>query len=297
MYMTIYLDIVILENLIMNYIILYATSIIAKKKIKHIRTFIASLIGTIYVIMLYVTELPIYSNIISKLLLSIIMVYIMFKPENVKGLINNLLLFYLTSFVFGGASTALIYLIKPEEILTKNGIFLGTYTLKTVFLGGAVGLFLIAVTINIIRSKITKKNMFYNIKIYIEERIVETKAMIDTGNLLKEPITNIPVIIVEHTLLYDVIEKEILNNLEEILSGNFEKIPDEIKNKYLSKLKVIPFKSLGKENGMLLGIKVDKVILENEENRKVIDKAIIGIYNKSLTKRGEYRALLGIDMI
>lgn len=297
MYMTIYLDIVILENLIMNYIILYATSIIAKKKIKHIRTFIASLIGTIYVIMLYVTELPIYSNIISKLLLSIIMVYIMFKPENVKGLINNLLLFYLTSFVFGGASTALIYLIKPEKILTKNGIFLGTYTLKTVFLGGAVGLFLIAVTINIIRSKITKKDMFYNIKIYIEERIVETKAMIDTGNLLKEPITNIPVIIVEHTLLYDVIEKEILNNLEEILSGNFEKIPDEIKNKYLSKLKVIPFKSLGKENGMLLGIKVDKVILENEENRKVIDKAIIGIYNKSLTKRGEYRALLGIDMI
>ena len=297
MYMTIYLDIVIIENLIMNYIILYATSIIAKKKIKHIRAFIASIIGTIYVIILYVTKLPIYSNIMSKLLLSIIMVYIIFKPENIKVLINNLLLFYLTSFVFGGASTALIYLIKPEEILTKNGMFLGTYTLKTVFLGGIVGLFLIAVTINIIRSKISKKDMFYNIKIYIEEKEIETRAMIDTGNLLKEPITNIPVIIVEHTLLYNVIEKEILNNLEEILSGNFEKIPNEIKNKYLSKLKVIPFKSLGKENGMLLGIKVDKVKIENEENRKVIDKAIIGIYNKSLTRRGEYRALLGIDMI
>lgn len=295
--MTIYLDIVIIENLIMNYIILYATAIIAKKKVKHTRAFISSIIGTIYVIMLYVTELPIYSNIISKLLLSIIMVYIMFKPGDIKTLINNLLLFYLTSFVFGGASTALIYLIKPEEIFIKNGIYLGAYTLKTVFLGGIVGLFLIAVTINIIRSKISKKDMFYNIKIYLEEKTVETRAMIDTGNLLKEPITNIPVIIAEHTLLYGTIEKEILNNLEEILSGNFEKIPDEIKNKYLSKLKVIPFKSLGKENGMLLGIKADKVIVENEENKKVIDKAIIGIYNKSLTKRGEYRALLGIDMI
>lgn len=295
--MTIYLDIVIIENLIMNYIILYATSIIAKKRAKHIRIFISSIIGTIYVIVLYVTKLPIYSNIISKLLLSIIMIYIMFKPENIKTLVNNLLLFYLTSFVFGGASTALIYLIKPEEILMKNGIFLGTYTLKIVFLGGVVGLFLIVVTINIIRSKISKKDMFYNIKIKIGEKTVEAKAMVDTGNLLKEPITNIPVIIVEHTLLYETIEKEILNNLEEILSGNFEKIPDEIKNKYLSKLKVIPFKSLGKENGMLLGIKVDKVIIENEENRKVIDKAIIGIYNKSLTRRGEYRALLGIDMI
>lgn len=297
MYMTIYLDIVIIENLIMNYIILYATSIIAKKKVKQIRIFISSIIGTIYVIMLYVTELPIYSNIMSKLLLSIIMIYIMFRPGELKTLINNLLLFYLTSFVFGGASTALIYLIKPEEILTKDGMFLGTYTLKTVFLGGIVGLFLIAVTIKIIRSKITKKDMFYNIEIYLEDKVVKTKAMIDTGNLLKEPITNIPVIIVEHSLLYNTIEKEILNNLEQILSGDFENIPEETKTKYLSKLKVIPFKSLGKENGMLLGIKVDKVILENEENRKVIDKAIIGIYNKSLTKRGEYRALLGIDMI
>ena len=295
--MTIYLDIVIIENLIMNYIILYATSIIAKKKIKQTRAFIASIIGTIYVIMLYITKLPIYSSIISKIILSIIMVYIMFKPESIKMLINNLLLFYLTSFVFGGASTALIYLIKPEEILMKNGVFLGTYTLKTVFLGGVMGLFLIVITFNIVRSKITKKDMFYNIEIYLEDKKVETKAMIDTGNLLKEPITNIPVIIVEHTLLYDVIEKEILNNLEEILSGNLEGIPENVKNKYLSKLKVIPFKSLGKENGMLLGIKIDKVILENEENRKVIDKVIIGIYNKSLTRRGEYRALLGIDMI
>lgn len=295
--MTIYLDIVIIENLIMNYIILYATSIIAKKKIKNMRAIIASSVGTIYVIMLYVTKLPIYSEIISKMLLSVIMVYIMFKPSNLKLLGNQLVLFYLTSFVFGGVAIALIYLIKPEEVLTQNGIYLGSYTLKTVFLGGILGLFLIMLTFKIIKTKITKKDMFYNIEITIDEKKVYTKAMIDTGNLLKEPITNIPVIIVERTLLYETIEKEILNNLEEILSGNFDKVPENIRNKYLSKLKVIPFKSLGKENGMLLGIKVDKVIIENEEDKKVIDKAIIGIYDKSLTKRGEYRALLGIDMI
>lgn len=42
--MTIYIDVVILENLIMNYIIIYATSIIAKRKAKIIRIFISSLI-------------------------------------------------------------------------------------------------------------------------------------------------------------------------------------------------------------------------------------------------------------
>ena len=41
--------------------------------------------------------------------------------------------------------------------------------------------------------------------------------MIDSGNLLKEPISNTPVIIVEHTLLYDCMPKEILNNLENMI--------------------------------------------------------------------------------
>ena len=42
--MTIYIDVVILENLIMNYIILYATATILKKKANVIRLFISSLI-------------------------------------------------------------------------------------------------------------------------------------------------------------------------------------------------------------------------------------------------------------
>ena len=42
--MTIYIDVVILENLIMNSIIIYATAIILKIQLKHIRIFISSII-------------------------------------------------------------------------------------------------------------------------------------------------------------------------------------------------------------------------------------------------------------
>ena len=37
--MTIYIDIIIVENLIMNYIILYATAVISKDKISYTRIF------------------------------------------------------------------------------------------------------------------------------------------------------------------------------------------------------------------------------------------------------------------
>ena len=51
--MTIYIDVVLIENLIMNYIILLATGIILKIKIKHIRLIIGSLLGAIYTIIGY----------------------------------------------------------------------------------------------------------------------------------------------------------------------------------------------------------------------------------------------------
>ena len=138
--------------------------------------------------------------------------------------------------------------------------------------------------------------MFCDLEIKINNKIVKAKAMIDTGNYLKEPITNIPVIVIEHTLLYECIPKQILNNLDNIIGGDFKEIPQEIKEIYISKLKLIPYSSLGKQNGMLLGIKPEYVKILTEEKEKKIN-AIIGIYNKSLTKRGEYRALIGVECI
>jgi len=295
--MTIYMDIVLIENLIMNYIILYATGIILKNNIKHIRLILASLLGAIYSVVSYMSILEIYSNIILKIILSIIIVYIAFNPQTWKKMWKDILLFYLTSFVFGGAAFALIYVLKPQEILMRNGLFLGTYPLKTVFLGGGVAFFVIIAGFSVVKTKLSKKDMFCEIEVEINKKTIKTKVMIDTGNLLKEPITNTPVIVLEHTLLYYCMPKEILNNLEMILGGDFEKIPEEIQMEYISKLKLIPFSSLGKENGMLLGIKPEyiKIIQEEKELRK--ENVIIGIYNKSLTKQGEYRGLIGIDLL
>lgn len=295
--MTIYIDVVLIENLLMNYIILYATGIVMKIKMKVVRLLLASLIGALYSIMAYISTFGIYSNIILKFILSIIIIYVAYNPQTAKKMWKELMVFYLVSFVFGGAAFALIYIVKPQEILMKNGLFLGTYPLKTVLLGAVLAFVLIIVVFAIAKNKISKKDMFCDIKFKLNGKEIKTKAMIDTGNLLKEPITNTPVVVVEHTLLYDCMPKEILNHLEDILGGDFEKVPEEIRINYISKLKLIPYSSLGKQNGMLLGIKPDFLVIQEEENEEKKDNIILGIYNKSLTKRGEYRALLGIELL
>ena len=281
----------------MNSIILIASGIILKKELKPIRILLASSFGAVYTIIGYVSVLEIYSNLVLKIILSILIIYVAFNPQTVKQLWKEILIFYLTSFVFGGVAFALIYIVKPQEILMKNGLYLGTYPLKTVLLAGIVAFFIIISAFAIVKTRFKKKDMFCDVELKLNNRIIKTRAMIDTGNLLEDPITNTPVIVLEHTLLYECVPREILDNLENILGGELSMIPNKIKDEYISKLKLIPFASLGKQNGMLIGMKADSLKVFQEEQEKECKNVIVGIYNKSLTKRGEYRALIGIDLV
>ena len=133
--MTIYIDIVLIENIFMNYIILFATATINKTDIKLIRIFLASLLGGIYAIVAYISDLEFYKTLTLKLLLSIAMVYIALKPRTMRKCLKHLVIFYLTSFTFGGTAFALLYFIKPSEIFMQNGIYIGSYPLKIAILG------------------------------------------------------------------------------------------------------------------------------------------------------------------
>ena len=294
---TIYIDIIFLENLIMNSIILYATAVILKVSPKMLRVIASSTIGSIYAIITYVTEIEILASVILKAILAVIMIYVAFNPQNIKRMWKQVAIFYLTSFVFGGVALYLIYYIQPQNVFMKNGVFVGEYVLKVIMLGAIVAFIIIKISLKIIKTKINPKDMYCKIKIKLQEKTIETRAMIDTGNLAKEPITNIPVVIVESSLLENILPNKILNNLENILGGDLSQISEEMQEKYISKLRCIPFSSLGKQNGMLLGIRADEIQVEIEDEKKISNNVIIGIYDKSLTKRGEYRALIGIELI
>ena len=291
--MTVYLDIIFLENLCINCIILLATGLINKNPISIIRILLSSLIGSVYAVMVYLSLSEIFTNIILKILLSVCMVHIAYNPRNIKALLKQLVLFYLTSFTFGGVAFALLYFVKPQEILIKNGVLVGTYPIKIALTGVIVGFIIITVAFKNYKKKLSKKDMFCNITIEFKNKHKTIKAMIDTGNLLKEPLSGSPVVVVEKEELLEIIPQEILNNAEKIILGECEINLDE----YASKFRVIPFTSLGKENGLLLGLKIDNLQIDYDDQETNITNAIVGIYNKKITKTNTYNALVGLDTI
>lgn len=293
--MTIYLDIVLIENLCMNYIILFATGFIMKMKLHHIRLGLSGLLGGAYAILAYLQILPLFSSMGIKFLLSVAMVYIAFIPKNIKVALKQLVVFYLVSFAMGGCAFALLYFIKPEDIFMINGVYIGTYPLKIALLGGIIGFIVMYTAFKVLKTKMNKKALIYNVEISLEEKRTILKAMLDTGNMLKDPITGIPVIVAEKNSLYEILPDSILDNVEKVMGGDWG---DDAENmKYRARFRMIPFHSIGKENGMLLGFKVDEVKIMTDTEEIKHKKIIVCIHQTKLTKANTYSALIGLDML
>ena len=113
--MVIYLDIILIENLIMNYIILITTGIINKMKLKYVRILIASLLGAIYSVITYIKLGFLQNNLFANIILSIVMIMIAFNLKKIKKIIRVLIIFYLTTFVFGGTTLYLLNVLNIKE--------------------------------------------------------------------------------------------------------------------------------------------------------------------------------------
>ena len=98
-------------------------------------------------------------------------------------------------------------------------------------------------------------------------------ALIDTGNSLREPVSGKPV---------SVVETDILERLHDV------KRPE--------KLKVIPYRSIGRENGMMEGYEVPEIVIDSEGERLRRQKVIIGISRGKVSVDGRYQMILHPDL-
>ena len=188
----------------------------------------------------------------------------------------------------------LLFFLSPQNIILKGNHFVGTYPLKATLLGGILGFIIVATVSKIMKDRMSKKAMLCELEIFYKGRVKKVKTMIDTGNLLKEPITQTDVIIVEKNSLKDIVEDDILENIDNIIDGKWLDTSDEKIFSY--RFKLIPFMSLGNDNGLLIGFKPDYIKIYDEEEN-VRNDIIVGIYNGKLSKSNLYTSLIGLDVL
>ncbi|KHO62803.1 MULTISPECIES: sigma-E processing peptidase SpoIIGA [Thermoanaerobacter] len=274
-----YLDVIFFENLIINYFILSLTRKFSQKDSKPIKLFLGALLGACYVLIIFLLPYKMIHEVFAKIILSLLIIYMAFTPKTLKEFLRILAVFYLISFAIGGTIFAVLYTARLN--------------LHSLWIGILIAILLFYTNWDYIVRKSTEKKMLYSIKIEIFQKQVEIKGLLDTGNRLYDPLTKSPVVVVEFSAMGNILpdNMEILLNEENI---DFNKIFEVLKEeRWLSRIRLIPFISVGQSKGIMLGFKPDKLVVGEKEVRN----AIVGIYKSKIGKDGNYAALLTPEIL
>ena len=126
--MEIYLDIVILENIVINYLILFVTAKFSKSRTSNFRLLMGALCGTAYlVLMLILPDIKVYTTIFSKVLLSFAIVAVTFHFTRLSAFIKTLAIFYAATFLFAGVGFAFLFFNHGGGII-RNGVVISTFS-------------------------------------------------------------------------------------------------------------------------------------------------------------------------
>ncbi|HLR34975.1 MAG TPA: sigma-E processing peptidase SpoIIGA [Tissierellales bacterium] len=297
--MYIYAEYLLLENLAINYIILYVTRKVTRTNTKSIRLFIGALIGALYTLVLFFPSLKFMTKFSIKVLISILIIIIAFNPEKIRGLIKLISVFYLISFVFAGASLGIFFIITNEQLNDIRGFAIKDFSLQILGIGIFFSIALMKNIFKYYQKKAIVSNYLASVSISLNNKKVDFTALIDTGNSLKEPISDKPVIIAEYKVLKEILPVTVeeiylksdslcLDSITDIMQNTQEEI----------RFRLIPFKSVGKNNGILLGFKPDEIVVVNCENQKKVEEdVLVAIYNNKLSSEDDYSGLLHPEIL
>lgn len=301
--MEIYLDIIILENIIINYLILMVTARFSKNRAGNLRLLLGAVLGAIYlVLMILLPEMEVYTTILSKLLLSIAMVAATFSFKKMSEFLKTLVLFYASTFIFAGACFAFMFFNKEGSIVRNGAVItaLSFVDAKWSELVLAIGtaFIILRVVWELLQNKFLREKMLVRLCIAFDKKTIDLFALVDTGNSLHDPLTNMPVVVVEYSAIQELLPDDIRNIFESNPEYDLSLITSTIScSAWFSRFRLIPFTSLGKENGMLIGFRPDYIEIEKEDEKKGVSDVIVGIYNRALSRNEKYRALLNPELM
>lgn len=258
---TVYIDSVFLLNLVMDLYLLKLTAKVLGKTATYPAILAGGMTGALgYCTVLCIPGVPYGVKVLLGMLpVGMLMIKITFRTKGFAELFRIMGFLYFFSFVLGGF---IIFLKGKMPVI-------GQYedSLRVVLLLGFAGYAVCAG--GIARWKQNRNNYFCTVVIAGDEKPMEIRALIDTGNGLQEPVSHKPVA---------VLDEEVWKNLKRWMRPE--------------KYKIIPYHSIGKEKGLLEGYEVDEMIVKGSTGKKQFEKVIIAVFKGKVSGKGSYQMIL-----
>lgn len=264
---TIYGDIYFLINFSMDFLCLYLVSAILHTKVGTVRLSLAAAVGAAYALaaLLPFRSLPL--RLLSDLLTPFTVCLIAFGFGKPTLFIKRTALFFAVSFTSGGVMTALYYFankfLKSREIVINGSV-------ETVYSEIPLWVFALCAALCALLSVIWSRISAKAVKTAVARVGVisptgkhEFDALVDSGNLLTDPLGGLPVIIAEKSLAVEIMPTEIGR-----LALSFSLSPAETESIGKS-LRLIPYKSIS-GSGLAVGYIPESITVNGNKVAAVI---------------------------
>jgi stage II sporulation protein GA (sporulation sigma-E factor processing peptidase) len=188
--------------------------------------------------------------------------------------------------------TALCVTVLAGGIMTAVSNISGYFSFGIFAAAAVIAYLALAVMRVYLKRSISGERSVCPVEIVYGGEAVMLSALVDTGNGFSDPLTGSPVIVAEFEPLSRCLPESVRNLFRENLQDDLSAILRFVENTpFASRFRLLPFSSVGRMNGTLVGFKPDSAGVYRKGKKNEI-KAVVGIYNASLDNCGQYNALV-----
>lgn len=232
---------------------------------KKIRIFLSACIGGLYSVADIFIKFPEPAVAIC---ISLIMCVTAFGFLSKFALIKCLIMFYCAGFLAGGVIT---FLFNSFYTYRDTFLFSGGLSIKTFILFALLAYVIISVSVKFL-SGIRNQQKKINAEISVMGKSKKYSLLCDTGNLLCDPYTGLPVIVISEKSISEMFD-----------IGEYIKCFSHSKSDTAVKLKIryIPVKTVA-EKTVLPAFIPDKIVIVNKKGVKTEVKAVVAVMDETL---------------
>ncbi len=194
MQQVIYADVLVFLNTVVTFILLLTVKLFAGAESGAGRLAAAAFAGGIYSLVILAPEMDFFLTLLTKTVMCVSIVLIAFRLRSVRKTARCAFLFLGVSFLYAGALYALSCVLEPNVLQVRNGF--GYWNL------GVGALIVLCAALYVLIRRIKKRffsfrpaDMIYELEVEYGDRRVQTKALLDSGNAVRDIYYHRPVII------------------------------------------------------------------------------------------------------
>ncbi|MBR6782328.1 MAG: sigma-E processing peptidase SpoIIGA [Clostridia bacterium] len=270
----VYADLLFLVNAGMDGLCLLLTGRLLHRRVKAARVALAAILGGVYAVVALFPDTGTGISLLLDVTVCLSMCGIVFGGRGgggIKGLLSSVGVYFLLSMALGGIMTGLYHLLNRAgaadilPFLTEGGD------------GPTSWLFLILAIIggglSLLGGRLARRAgrvSFCTVTVELDGKQVALRGMVDSGNLLRDPIGGRVVICAERSALFPILSPALRQVAEGVSPHRAPLSPSESK-----RVRVIPT-ATATGSGLLYGFVPDRVSLANESDnhRREVDAVI-----------------------